>query len=120
MLFHKYEGANFAVENFMSRFSMLIPTKANVKLDNGNIGYTQVIGIILCRFPNCYIIYPTGSVYYFTVQPSNTISLGALLFYIGFQNVTYELLEHCDFVESQGNSWRSTYQTQNNLDYLQI
>ena len=29
-------------------------------------------------------------------------------------------LEHCDFVDPQGRSWISTYQNQNNLDYLQI
>ena len=31
-----------------------------------------------------------------------------------------EPLEHCDFFNPQGRSWRSPYQTQNNIDYLQI
>ena len=29
-----------------------------------------------------------------------------------FKNVTSEPLEHCDFVDPQGRSWRSPYQTQ--------
>ena len=37
-----------------------------------------------------------------------------------FKNVTSEPLEHCDFVDTQGRSWRSPYQTRNNLDYLQF
>ena len=59
-------------------------------------------------------------VYCFPRNPSNTISSGTLKFYAGFQKVTYEPLEHCDFVDPQGNYWRSPYQTQNNLDYLLI
>ena len=99
---------------------MFVPTKATVKLANGNTGHAQGIGIILCCFPNCSIIYPVGPVYYCTGHPSNTISSGTLKFYIGFKKVTYEPLEHCDFVEPQGPSWRSPYQTRNNLDYLQL
>ena len=45
-----------------SRFYMFIPTKATVKLDNGNMWHAQVIGIILCCFTNYYIIYPVGPV----------------------------------------------------------
>ena len=74
----------------------------------------------LCRFPNFSIIYPVGPVYYCPGQPSNTISSGALKFYIGFKKVTSEPLEHCDFVDPQGNYWRSPYQTRNNLDHLQL
>ena len=48
MLFHKYRGANVAVTNCMSNFSMFVPTKFTVKLANGNNGHAQVIGIILC------------------------------------------------------------------------
>ena len=55
-----------------------------VKLANGNMGHAQKIGIILCCFPNCSIIYPVGPVYYCPGHPSNTISSGALKFYIGF------------------------------------
>ena len=61
-----------------------------------------------------------GLVYYFPGHPSNTISSGALKFYVGFQKFTYEPLEQCDFVESQGSSWRSPYHIQNNVYYLQI
>ena len=81
-LFHKYGGADVAVTNFMSNFSMLVPTKATVKLANVNTGHAQVIGIILCHFTNCSIIYPVGPVYYFPCHPSNIISLGALKFYL--------------------------------------
>ena len=53
VLFHKYGGENVAVTNFMSHFSMFVPTKDTVKLSNGNTGHVQGIGIILCRFTNC-------------------------------------------------------------------
>ena len=104
----------------MLHLSMFVPTKATVKLANGNTGYTQGIGIILCCFPNYPIIYPVGPVYYCPGHPSNTISSGALKFYIGIKKVTYEPLEHCEFVDPQGSSWRSPYQTCINLDYLQL
>ena len=91
-----------------------------MKLDNGNTGHAQGIGNILCRFPNSSIIYPVGPVYYFPGHPYNTILSGALKFCIGFKRVTSEPIEHCDFVDPQGHSWRSTYQTRNNLDYLQL
>ena len=120
MFFHKDGGENFAVTNCMSQFSMFVPTKATVKLDNGNMGHAQEIGIISCCFPNCLIIYPIGPVYYCPGHPSNTISSDALQFNIGFKKVTSELIEHCDFVDPQGRSWRSSYQTRNNLDYLQL
>ena len=104
----------------MSQFYMFVPTKATMKVANGNMGHAQGIGIILCRFADCSIIYPVGPVYYFPGHPSNIISSGALKFYVGFQKVTSEILEHCDFVDPQGSSWISPYQTKNNLDYLQI
>ena len=99
---------------------MFVSTRVTVKISNGNTVHAQVIGVVLCGFPNCPIIYPVGPVYYFPGHPSNTISLGALKFYVGFQKVTYEPLKHCDFVDPQGRSWRSCYHNQNNLDYLQI
>ena len=99
VLFHKDGGANVAVTNCMSHFSMFVSNKATVKLDNGNTGHAQGIGIIVCRFPNCSIIYPVVPVYYYPGHPYNTISSGALKFYIGFKNVTSEPLEHCDFVD---------------------
>ena len=107
VLFYKDGGANISVTNYMSHFSMFVPTKATVKLANGNTGNAQVIGIILCQFTNCFIIYPLGKFYYCPSHPSNTISSGALKIYVGFQKVTSEPLEHCDFVEPQGQSWRS-------------
>ena len=120
MLFYKYGGANVAVINCISQFSMFVSTKATVKLDNGNTRHAQGIGIILCRFSNYSIIYPVVPVYYFTGHLSNTISSGALKFYAGFQKFTSELFEHCDFVDSQGSSWSLIYQIQNNLDYIKI
>ena len=68
----------------MLHFSMFFPTKATVKISNRNTGHAKGIGVILCRFPNYLIIYPAGSVYYFLGYPSNTLSSGALKFYIGF------------------------------------
>ena len=62
VLFHKYVGAKFSVANCMSHFNMLVPTKANVKLANGNTGHAQLIGVILCHFPNCSIIYLAGKI----------------------------------------------------------
>ena len=59
-------------------------------------------------------------VYYCLGQPSNTISSGALKFYVSFQKVTFKPLEHCDFFDPQGGYWRSPYHTQNNSDYIQI
>ena len=50
LLFHKYVGVNSSVTNFMSRFSMFVPTKDTVKLDNGNTGHAQVIRIFYVTF----------------------------------------------------------------------
>ena len=69
VLFHKDGGANVAVTNCMSHFSMFVTTKATVKLANGNTGHAQGIGIILRRFPNCLTIYPVGTVYYCPGHP---------------------------------------------------
>ena len=99
VLFHKYGGVNVAVTNCMSHFSMFVPTKYNMKLANVNLVHAQGIGIILCRFPNGPIIYPTVPVYYFPGHPSNTISSGALKFYAGFQFFKSKFLEHCDFID---------------------
>ena len=115
VLFHKDGGSNVAVTNCMSHFSMFVPNKASVKLANINTVHGQVIRIIFCRFPNCSIIYPVVPVYYFTVKPYYTISPGTLKFYVGFKNITSELPEHYHFVDPQGLSWRSLYQTKKRL-----
>ena len=104
VLFHKYAYTNVGVTNIMLHLSMLVPTNANVKMANGNKGYAQVIGIILYHFLNFPIINPVRPVYNFQGQPSNTISLGALKCYAGFQKVTSETLEHYDFFDPQGHS----------------
>ena len=57
------------------------------------------IGIILRCFTNSFTIYSVVPFYYCIDHPPNTISLGAIKFYDGFQQVTYKLLEHCDFVD---------------------
>ena len=87
VLFHKYVGANVEVKNSMSYFYMFVPTKATVKSANRNTGHAQVIGIVSCHFTNCPFIYPVGTVYYCPGHPSNTISLGDLKFYVGFQRL---------------------------------
>ena len=112
VLFNIYIGENVVVTNCMSKFYLFVPTKATVKLVNRNTGHAQGIGIILCLFPNFSIIYLVGLVYYCPGHPSNTISSGSLKFYAGFKKVTYEPLEHCDYFDPQGCSWRSLYQTQ--------
>ena len=76
MLFHKYLGENIGVTNCMSHFSMFVSTKADVKFTNGNMGHSQEIGILLCHFPNCTIIYTVLPVYYCPGHPSDNISLG--------------------------------------------
>ena len=75
VLFHKHGGANYAVTEFISHFSMFVPTKATVKLANVKTVHTQLIGIILCYFPNYLIIYLVGPVHYFPSRPYNTILL---------------------------------------------
>ena len=92
VLFHKDGRANGAIANFMSHFYMFFPTKATVKLANGNTGHSQVIVTILCCFTDCSIIYPVGPVYYCPGHPSSTISPGVLKFYVGFKKVTSEPL----------------------------
>ena len=59
-------------------------------------------------------------VYYYVFHSSNTISSGDIKCYVGFQNFTYEPLEHCDRIDRKRFSLISPYQTRNNLDYLQI
>ena len=105
MLIHKDGGENVAVKNYMSHFSMIFPTKFNVKFSNGNMGYDQGIGIILCPFPNCPIIYLVGPLYYFPVCLLNSISLGDLKFYVGFWQETGESVEQVVPYESTGLIW---------------
>ena len=93
VLFHKYGGTNVSVTKFMSHYSMFVPTKATLKMDNLNTGHAQVIGVILCRFTNCSIIYPVVPVYYCPGHSSNTISSGALKFYIGLKRLHLNLLK---------------------------
>ena len=85
----------------MSHFSIFPPNKETAKLGNRNTGHDQGIGIILCCFPDCSMIYPVWTVYYCPGHPSNTILSGNLKFYVGFQKVKSEPLEHCDFVDLQ-------------------
>ena len=91
-----------------------------MKLANGNTGHAQGIGVLLCSFPSCSIIYPLGPVYYFPGHPYNIISSCDLKFYVGFKKVTSEPLEHCDFVDTRGHYWRSPYQTHKNIDHIKI
>ena len=75
-------------------FGMFVPTKATVKMANGNTLHAQVIGIILCHFCNCYIIYPVRPVCYCTGHHYNTISQDALKMCVGFLKVISEPIEH--------------------------
>ena len=108
VFFHKDEGYNVVVTNLSHIFLCL--SHPNPK----------ELGLFYVIFQNFPIIYPVVPVYYLPGHPSNTISQGDLKMLIGFQKVTSETLEHCDFVVPQVRSWRSLYQTQNNLDYIQI
>ena len=45
VLFHKYVGSNVSVKSCMSHFSMFVPTKATVKLANGNTAHAQKLGL---------------------------------------------------------------------------
>ena len=118
--FHKYGGTNFGVTNCMSRFSMVIPTKVNVKLDNGNTVHAQWIGIILCHFTNCTSIYPAGTFYYIPGYLSYTISLVALKCYVGFQKVTSEPLEHSGLIISRGMTGFRFYPTSDTEHYKRM
>ena len=82
----------------MAHFSMFVTTNAIVKLANGNTVHAQGIGIILCYFTNCLIIYPVVPVYYFPGHLSNTLSSGALKFYIGFKRLHLKLLNIVTFL----------------------
>ena len=106
-MFHKYGGANAVVTNCISYFSMLVPTKATLKISNVNMVHAQLIEIVLCSFPNCNIIYPVGPDYYCPGHPSNTIASVAHKFYVDFQNVTYKPLEHCILVGPLDRYWIS-------------
>ena len=72
---------------------MFVPTKATVKLANGNTGNAQGIGIILCCFPNCHIIYLVGTVYYCLGHPSKKISSGALKFILASKRLYLNLFK---------------------------
>ena len=96
MLFHKDWGEHFSVTNFMSHFSMFVPTNDNVKFANRNTRHAQWIGFLF-PFPNCIIIYTVVPVYHCPYHPSKTISLGDLNCYIGFKMVASETFEHCGF-----------------------
>ena len=66
--------------------------------------------------------------YYISSRTSLILSRSPFQHYIirwpqvlsGFKKVTSETIGHCDFVGPQGRSWRSPYQTHNNIEYLQL
>ena len=71
---------------------MFVPTKATAKLANEKMGHAQEIGIVFCRFTNCFIIYPLVPVYYCTGHSYNTISSGALKFMLDFKRLRLNIL----------------------------
>ena len=73
VFFYKDREANFSFTNFLSHFSVFVPTKATVKLANVNMGRAQWIGVVLYCFTNFPIIYTVGPVYYCPGHPYNTI-----------------------------------------------
>ena len=83
------------VKNLMLQFFMFIPTKANVKLVNGNMGHYQRIGIILCFFPNCHNQFINIQVTLTT--PSQQVPLNVMLV---FKRLYIKLLNNCDFFAS--------------------
>ena len=91
-----------------------------MKLAYGNTVHAQVIGIILCCFTNCYIIYPVGSVYCFHGHPSKTILFGALKFYAEFKMLHMNLLNIVVLLTLKVILRGHPTRTKNNEDYLQI
>ena len=77
---------------------MYLKTNTTVKLANGNTRHAQEIGIILYNCTNYDGLYTMVPVDYCSGHPSNTISMSALNFYVGFKKVTSETLENYDFV----------------------
>ena len=61
--------------------------------------------------------YPVGTVYHCTCHTSNTIVLVYLKCYVIFQKVRSEPHKHCGFVEPQGCSWGSYYNTRKNTNF---
>ena len=108
VFFHKDEGYNVVVTNLSHIFLCL--SHPNPK----------ELGLFYVIFQNFPIIYPVVPVYYLPGHPSNTISQGDLKMFIGFQKVTSEPLEHCNFMHLQSCSWRRPYRAQKILDYLHI
>ena len=78
-------------------------------LANGNMGHAQVIGIILCSFPNCPIIYPVGTVYYFQITlptPFHRVPSNVMLV---FKKFTSEPLEHSCPIFSRITTWMTGF-----------
>ena len=50
VLFHKYGGANVAVTNCMSHFSVFVPTKATVKLAKETRDMSKELGLVYVAF----------------------------------------------------------------------
>ena len=93
VLFHKYVGSNVSVKSCMSHFSMFVPTKATVKLANGNTAHAQKLGLFYVvsltvplyiqwdQFIIVQVILPTSS----NQVPSN--------FMLGFKRLRLNLLK---------------------------
>ena len=104
----------------MSHFYMFAPNKSTVKLDIGNTGYAQVIGIIFVVFLTVPIYIQWEQFIIIRVTLSTLSHQVPTNFMLVFHNVRSETLEDCDFFNPQDCSCRSPYQTQNSLDYLKI
>ena len=71
---------------------MLVPTKANMKLANGNTRHAQGIGIVLGSFPNCPIIYTVRPVYYCPGHPLKKSDLVPSNLMLAFKRLHLNLL----------------------------
>ena len=59
----------------MSHFSMVVLTNTTVKLANGNKGHAHGVGIILCPFTNCSIIYQDNKVAFTQVDEDGVLAI---------------------------------------------
>ena len=76
---------------------MSIPTKATLKLANGNMGHAQGIGFILCCFTNCLILYPVGAFFIFQVTLPTASHQVSSNFMLGFKRLHLNLLNIVNF-----------------------
>ena len=90
-----------------------------MKLSGGNKSQSYGIVFIIFQFIIFPHVYPIGPVYYCPRHSTKTISPGQIDFF-GLNKLTYEPLEHCNFIYTQCHALKSLYITQNNIDFLSL